>query len=207
MEPFVVMTNKNLEPISAMLDSELTNSELDQAFDDIHQDQDSKERFGRYALIGDVLRQEQELIADDSFAMGIQAAIENIELPESGNVSSIASHPKWHQRVVQKLSKIGNHQSVKGGAQFAIAASVALVAVFGVSNMKHDQTKITSPVLSPVPLVQGLSPVSADGLKQKPTANQVTQSRINALMADHNQQLRATEDDDKSIKDEEKKID
>jgi hypothetical protein len=47
-----------------------------------------------------------------------------------------------------------------------------------------------------------------NGLAPKPTANQVTQSRINALMADHNQQLRVADGKDEENSDEEeKKID
>lgn len=203
------MTNKHQEPISAMLDNELTNSELDKAFNNIKDDQDSVQAFGRYALIGDVLRKEQELVIDDTFANSIQAAIADIELPmveqlDEGNVASIAKHPKWYQRVSHKVVQLSQHKALKGGAQFAIAASVALVAVVGVSNMEPGQDKLTSPVLSPVPLVQGLSPVSlsSDSFKQKPTANQVTQSRINALMADHHQQLRSTDDQVKPEKEE-----
>lgn len=212
MEPFVIMTNQHQEPLSAMLDDELTNNELTQALDSIKDDQQSVQTFGRYALIGDVLRKEQELVSDDSFANSIQAAIADIELPmvdqlETDNVASIAKHPKWYQRASQKVVQLGEHKLLKGSAQFAIAASVALVAVVGVSNMNPGQDKVTSPVLNPVPLVQGLSPVSlsSDSFKEKPTANQVTQSRINALMADHNQQLRAT-DDKEELEKEDKKI-
>ena len=201
------MTNKNQESLSALLDSELTQEELNHALDAVKDDQGNAKTFGRYALVGDVLRKEQELVVDDSFANSIQAAIADIELPlidqiEADNVTAIAKHPKWYQRLSNNVVQLGQSKALKGGAQFAIAASVALVAVFGVSNMNVGQDKVTSPALTPVPLVQGLSPVSlsSEGVKQKPTANQVTQSRINALMADHHQQLKAADDEDKSEK-------
>jgi len=203
------MTNNNQESLSALLDGELTQSELEQALNAVKEEQGHSNTFGRYALMGDVLRQEQELVVDDSFANSIQAAIADIELPlvdqqEADNVTAIAKHPKWYQRISNNVVQLGQTKALKGSAQFAIAASVALVAVFGVSNMNPSQDRVNSPALTPVPLVQGLSPVSlsADGVKQKPTANQVTQSRINALMADHNQQLKATDDEEKSEKDE-----
>ena len=192
------MTNKNFESISALLDDEANSSELQSVMDEMEAEQ--KERFSRYSLIGDVMRNEQELVADNSFADSIQAAIANVELESdqaeaTESVVSIASHPKWHQRLKQKVSEFGKSSTGRGMSQMAIAASVALVAVVGVSNMAPQQDdQMPTPVISTVPLVDGLSPVSTDGLKAKPSADQVTQSRINALMADHNQQLRAADD-------------
>mgnify|MGYP000338747625 CR=1 FL=1 len=200
------MTNKNFESISALLDDEVKASELQSVVGEIETEQ--KEAFSRYSLIGDVMRNEQELVSDSSFADSIQAAIANIELDSveqkaDDTLVSIASHPKWHQRVKQKLTQFGQSSTGRGMSQMAIAASVALVAVVGVSNMTPQQDdSMPTPVISTVPLVDGLSPVSTDGLKAKPSADQVTQSRINALMADHNQQLRAA--DDKEDEDEEK---
>ena len=202
------MTNKNLESISALLDDEVNQAELESTLEGMAESEN--ESFRRYSLIGDVLRNEQELVTDSGFADSIQAAIADIELPpleqtenvNSDNLVSIASHPKWHQRVMAKVSQFGQSSTGKGMSQMAIAASVALVAVVGVSNIAPQQEEhMPSPVISTVPLVEGISPVSTDGLKAKPSANQVTQSRINALIADHNQQLRAA-DDDKSDDDE-----
>lgn len=202
------MTNNYQEPLSALLDDELSESELHDALSSAEVDVEAKEQFSRYALIGDVMRNEQELIVQSSFAASIQQAVANIELPaadaivEEGakaetpaSVTAISSHPKWRERFTTLVTQIGNSAAAKSGTQFAIAASVALVAVVGVGNMQTSQTeRVSSPVLNTVPIVQDLKPVSLDGTQKKPTANQVTQSRINALMADHNQQVRAAEE-------------
>ena len=200
------MTNKNFESISALVDDEVKPSELAQTLDELQAD--DSERFSRYSLIGDVMRNEQQLMTDDSFADRIQAAIADIELPqadnEADNLVSIASHPKWHQRLASKITSFGQSSTGKGMSQLAIAASVTLVAVVGVNNMAPQQDEhMPTPVISTRPLVDGMSPVSTDGLKSKPSANQVTQSRINALIADHNQQLRAADDEKKDEEDKE----
>lgn len=195
------MTNNNLESLSALLDDEVNQSEIEQTMDVIGDEQTAT--FGRYGLIGDVLRNEQQLVTDNAFSMSIQAAIEGLE-QDAGLESSVASdsvvaintHPKWHQRITGKVKSFTSSSTGKGMGQMAIAASVALVAVFGVSNMAPQNNLMPSPVLNTTPLIDGISPVSTDGLKAKPSANQVTQTRINALMADHNQQLRVAEDEE-----------
>jgi sigma-E factor negative regulatory protein RseA len=208
------MTNKNLESLSALLDSEISEQELQENWQELSDDSTQVDTFGRYSLIGDVLRNEQELMTSSSFADGIQAAIADVELDKvqaetSDSVVSIASHPKWHQKIAAKVKALGQTSTGKGLGQMAIAASVALVAVVGVNNMQVEEQHMPSPVLSTQPLVSGLEPVSVEnGLAPKPTANQVTQSRINALMADHNQQLRVADGKDEENSDEEeKKID
>ena len=206
------MTNKNNESLSSLLDDELTQAELEAMMSELEQDE--AETFGRYSLIGDVLRNEQEIVVESSFSANIQAAIADIELEpvpqeQNSDVVAITAHPKWHQRFAQKLTSFGGSNTGKGMGQLAIAASVALVAVVGVSNMAPQTgDNVPSPVISTVPLVDGIAPVSADGLKQMPTADQVTQSRINALMADHKQQLRASDaDEEKESEEEKEKID
>lgn len=215
------MTNNYQEPLSALLDDELSEQEFHEALLSAEVDVEAKEQFSRYALIGDVMRNEQELITESSFATSIQEAVANIELPTEdtaseqipeverpAKVTEISSHPKWRERFNALVTQIGDSAAAKSGAQFAIAASVALVAVVGVGNMQTSQTeRVSSPVLNTVPIVQDLKPVSLDGTQKKPTANQVTQSRINALMADHNQQVRAAEEQSEEKSDASSEID
>lgn len=207
------MTNKNLESISALLDSEVEDKELQQSLQQLSDDEQDKDVFSRYSLIGDVLRNEQQILTGSDFANSIQSAIADVELtqPEQNQaepVVSISSHPKWHQRMASKIKSLGQTSTGRGIGQMAIAASVALVAVVGVNNMPAEDQQIPSPVLSTKPLVSGLDPVSVAGAgAPKLNANQVTQSRINALMADHNQQLRAADGKEENEEEEEKKID
>ncbi len=203
------MSNQNQEKLSALLDDELEHESLKQVFADVEAESKTKRQFSRYALIGDVMRKEQELMISDDFASRIQAAVADLDMekvpepelePALETVTAISSHPSWAARMSSGWQQMKQSKTARGSAQFAIAASVALVAVFGVNNMQQ-QSSPTAPVLTPVPLVQGLSPVSTDGLREKPSANQVTQSRINALMADHNQQVRLSDDSEKQEKD------
>jgi sigma-E factor negative regulatory protein RseA len=191
------MTNKKLESLSALLDDEVTQQELTDSLTRLNKnDTDS---FARYSMIGDVLRKEHHIETNFDFADGIQAALANVEQDKpvaNSNLVELASHPKWHQRVVGKLQQFTQTSSAKNISQLAIAASVAFVAVIGVSNMQPTDEHMPSPVLQTMPLVNGISPVSTDGLAEKPTANQVTQSRINSLIADHNQQLRTHSDEE-----------
>lgn len=210
------MTNKHLESISALLDDEVNHAELEEALQNTSDNSQQADAFSRYSLIGDVLRNEQVLETDQSFAANIQAAIANVEQDvvepeqsqalETANVVSIAS---WRSKVADKVKTFSQSASGRNSAQFAIAASVALVAVFGVSNMSPADSPYSAPVAQTTPLVDGVAPVSAasGGVQQKASANQITQSRINALIADHQQQLKVADDKkDSTESTEDKKV-
>lgn len=190
------MTDKNLEAVSALLDNEASEQEVNEVFERISERTDDVDAYTRYGLIGDVLRNEQHVSVDDSFASNIQSAIANLEQEQSSsNVVSLSNHPKW-RGVVDAIT-----QSTFGkvGAQFAIAASVALVAVVGVNNMNTESGPMNSPVLSTAPLFNGVSPVSvgSQGEQKQESANQLTQKRINALIADHKEQLKSHNESEK----------
>ncbi len=213
------MTNKHLESISALLDDEVNHAELDEALQNTSDNSQQADVFSRYSLIGDVLRNEQILETDQSFAANIQAAIANVEqdvvepeqsqAPENASVVNISSHANWRSKVADKVKTFSQSASGRNSAQFAIAASVALVAVFGVSNMSPTDSQYSAPVAQTTPLVDGVAPVSAasGGVQQKASANQITQSRINALIADHQQQLKVADDKkDSTESTEDKKV-
>lgn len=193
------MTNKHLESISALLDDEVNQSDLDSALKQTVEKTEHVEAFSRYSLIGDVLRNEQVLETNDSFADSIQLAIANVEqdvISESSSVVEISSHANWRSKITQKIKTFSQSNTGRNSAQFAIAASVALVALFGVSNISQPSNQYTAPVAQTTPLVNGVAPVSlgSDGVQNRPSANQMTQTRINALIADHQQQLKAVDD-------------
>jgi len=193
------MTNKHLESISALVDDEVSQSELDSALQLTAEHADNVDAFSRYSLIGDVLRNEQVLEINSDFADNIQAAIANVEQDVADNNSSvvqISSHANWRSKVAQKVKAFGQSSTGRNSFQFAIAASVALVAVVGVNNMSQSGSEYSTPVAQTTPLVNGVAPVSlaSDGVKSRPSANQMTQSRINALITDHQQQLKTVDD-------------
>ena len=207
------MTNKNFESISALLDDEVKAQEFDKAYSQLSEQPESVDTFARYSLIGDVLRKEQELVTDNSFANAVQQAIANTqqESVEKEQVVSITAHPSWGQRVAARVKGFTQSSTGKGMSQFAIAASVALVAVVGVGNMQStvEQSDATPAVIAP-PLIGSVAPVSwsADRPASKQSANQKTQSRINSLISDHQQQLRVADDknEDEQKNNEDKKV-
>jgi sigma-E factor negative regulatory protein RseA len=198
------MTNKHLESISALLDDELNHSELEATLQQASEQSSQTDAFSRYSLIGDVLRNEQVLETESSFAANIQAAIANVEqeavedntVAEKSSVVDISSHANWRSRMTQKVKSFSQSSSGRSSAQFAIAASVALVAIIGVNNMSQSNSEYSAPVAQTTPLVTGVAPVSlgSTGVQNKPSASQLTQSRINALIADHQQQLKVIDD-------------
>lgn len=206
------MTNKNFESISALLDDEMKAQEFEGTYKELSESSEQVEAFSRYSLIGDVLRKEQELVTDNSFANAIQQAIANTEQEsvETDQVVSISAHPSWGQRVAARVRGFSQSSTGRGMSQFAIAASVALVAVVGVGNMQNTaEQPETSPAVIAPPLIGSVAPVSlsADRPASKQSANQKTQSRINSLISDHQQQLRVADDknDDEQGSEKDKK--
>jgi len=206
------MTNKNFESISALLDDEAKSQEVESTLEQMSQQPEQIEAFSRYSLIGDVLRQEQELVTDSSFADKVQQALATAEQEQAqdSSVVNIASHPSWGQRVAAKVKTFTQSSTGKGMSQFAIAASVALVAVVGVGNMSGtgvEEQGDDLPAVIASPLIGGVTPVSvaADRPAARQSANQKTQSRINSLLSDHQQQLRVTDDKKEQEQNEEDK--
>lgn len=206
------MTNKNFESISALLDEETNSEEFESTLAQMSEQSEQVDTFSRYSLIGDVMRQEQELLTDSSFADKIQQAIESVEQEQSSapEVVSITAHPSWGQQIAARVSGFTQSSTGKGMSQLAIAASVALVAVVGVGNMSGTvEQKDDIPAVIASPLIGGVTPVSisSETPATRQSANQKTQSRINSLISDHQQQLRVTDDKQESEKaDEEEKI-
>ena len=193
------MANKHLESISALVDDEVNQSELESTLQNTAEQAESADVFSRYSLIGDVLRNEQVIEINNDFSASIQAAIANVEQEVADNNSSvveISSHVNWRSKVAQKVKAFGQSSTGRNSFQFAIAASVALIAVIGVSNVSKPGSEYSTPVAQTTPLVNGVAPVSlaSDGVKTRPSANQMTQSRINALIADHQQQLKVVDE-------------
>lgn len=203
------MTNKNFESISALLDEETNSKEFESTLAQMSEQPEQVDTFSRYSLIGDVMRQEQELLTDSSFADKVQQAIASVEQEQSpaSEVVSITAHPSWGQRIAAKVSGFTQSSTGKGMSQLAIAASVALVAVVGVGNMSGTvEQKDDVPAVIAAPLIGGVTPVSisSETPASRQTANQKTQSRINSLISDHQQQLRVTDDKQESEQADEK---
>lgn len=109
------MTDPVKEQLSACLDGELPESELDLLLRQVGRDQPLRNTLGRYALIGETLRSQGAMAAPVDFAAKISAAIAaEPALAQERPATRVAAAPaRW----------------LKPVAGFAVAAGVAAVAI------------------------------------------------------------------------------
>lgn len=115
------MTDPVKEQLSACLDGELPEGELDLLLKQLARDPQLRQTMGAYARIGEVMRAERAVTASAGFAAKVSAAI--AAEPQSESQSVVARPRKVAAAAVQWLRPV---------AGLAIAAGVAAVAVFAV---------------------------------------------------------------------------
>ena len=193
------MQDDNKEWLSALVDGHADLKDLDQVIDS----KDNRDTWLRYHLIGDIMRDETDTPVDIQLVNSIEAA-----LAEEATIVTLAARRPLIQRIRESAVVQKSSRFVGKSAQFAIAASVALVSVMGV---QHYQQSVDE--YSPLPVLQtngpisgSLAPVSLSSgtLSEGYNSNQNTaeeerairlellrqQQRINALLFDHQQQLK-----------------
>ena len=112
------MGTKFEERVSALVDSELTSFESRRLITELEKDSALKERWGRYHLIGDVLRDEMPGEVDPSFASRVMDRINEEVAPGSLSIKENA----W----------------LKPLAGVAITATVAVVSLLGLKNLTSE---------------------------------------------------------------------
>jgi len=182
------MVKSSQEWVSAAVDGEVDEQALAQLSSDV----DSHDEWHRYHMIGDTMRGELPAAIDLDITASIAAAIDlepTIVAPQVKAKDNIATtQSQSRNNVVSLFKQFG---------QYAIAASVALVAIVGVQTYNLDQdVEDPLPVFNTRPLVGTVSPVS---LQTGPVANQQgftneqvveQRRRINAYIQDHMLQQR-----------------
>ncbi|CAG9000484.1 MAG: Anti-sigma-E factor RseA [Candidatus Celerinatantimonas neptuna] len=175
------------EQISALMDSELQDEKVLESFiaDDM-----THNRWQRYHLIGDVMRGDAPQMLNLDLSAGIAQALENEPAHEMSGDNDISRMRKANRPVPQWLKPLG---------QYAIAASVAVIAILGVQHYQgvgssgKDQPL---PVFNTVPIGGTISPVSLQANfihpKQQLTEQQWLEQRreIAAYLQDHQLQQR-----------------
>lgn len=185
-----VMANK--EQISALVDGEIQDKVL---LEQLGNEQELADAFGRYHLYGDVLRNElpshlqldlseriAEALADEPAMVAAPATPslnEGFKAAEQDNVV----RPRFG-RVSPLLRYVG---------QFAVAASVSAALIVGVQ--QYSQNDLQSPVLNTIPLNGGAAPVSLNyQMESRQPVNEQAlleqQRRIHELLMDHELQQR-----------------
>ncbi|WP_434928564.1 sigma-E factor negative regulatory protein [Shewanella sp. HL-SH2] len=181
------MVKSSQEWVSAAVDGEVDDQTLAQLASDV----DSHQEWQRYHMIGDTMRGELPAAIDLDITASIAAAIAleptimapKAKMSEQDDAVITASQPS---NVVSLFKQFG---------QYAIAASVALVAIVGVQSYDQDPDS-PLPVFNTRPLVGTMSPVSLQTgpvvNKQGYTNEQVLEQRrrVNAYIQDHMLQQR-----------------
>ena len=168
----------------AQLDSLLSTPELQQQLD-------------RYHKIGAAMRKEQPSMLPESFASDFAALLDNEPTYQLQTDRGLL------QRVKQSVLVAANGRWLQPVAQGAIAAGVALMAVFGVQQYQQSpQMDATTPlpVLQTRPVAGFATPVSLSQTtvedrfaEQEQQAMLEHQKRLQALLNAHRQQVRVLE--------------
>lgn len=167
------MSEYNNEELSALIDGEYEGNN-DKVFNDLIHNQEMKETWSRYHLIGDCLRE---------------------QLPEkiSSQVSTYVSNTLRNEPTVLAPQKT-KHFNLKPLAGFAIAASVAMAAVFSVQHSNEANTVSPAPALAvntTAPQAQTFSFPDAQVLpasvRKSDTPEEVANQRLNNYLMNHNE--------------------
>ena len=171
----------------------------EQAINQLASDEQSQKQWQRYHMIGDAMRDDLPESVPLDLSASIAAALESepeIVAPVTSSINEAKKHVS--DNVISFGSKVST--TFKQFGQYAIAASVALVAVIGVQNYQQESELDSNPlsVVNTVPLVGGASPVSWQvepttlTLSQQEYNDKINEQRrrINAYIQDHMLQQR-----------------
>ncbi|EAW26563.1 putative anti sigma E (sigma 24) factor, negative regulator [Alteromonadales bacterium TW-7] len=173
------------ESLSALLDGEQHLADAKIAEQDVS-------TFGRYALIGDAMRAQKNnhdihIDISERVALALESEPVYADFTQSKKQSEVADKPDQNNVVAFNWRK--------PVAQLAIAASVAMFAIVGVSTLpQSDPQQNEIPLLQTTPLTGMASPVSYSSAPALENAEQglreLQQQRIGALVLEHQRQAR-----------------
>lgn len=159
--------------LSAMVDDELQDIENDLVLRRLSRDQDARDRWERYHLISDALKDHLPAMIDTDFATRIRQAIDAEPLP----LPVIKPLPAWYKPVTG----------------FALAASVVLMALFGLKLTQTDTLQSTPQLATattgapgfPTPAVSLPIQTVVSIQRGEPTSKPV-ESRLGSYLVNHN---------------------
>lgn len=181
------------EKLSAFMDGEIEGNDI---IDAIKHDADLQAKWQRYHVIRGAMRKEAGVAPQLDITASVAAALENepaIVAPKQSRWRSIP--------VVGSVIPFA-----KQSGQFAVAASVALAVIVGVQ--QYNQPAPTEPFMTAPTIAPqgGLAPVSLEQSRALPRndMNEVLERKrkINALIADHEQQIRLKQAQEASAEEE-----
>lgn len=179
------------EKLSAFMDGELNEAEF---IDSVKNDSELQAKWRSYHVIRSGLRKEATVMPEFDITTQVAAALEN-------EATVLAPKSKWQS--IPGVNKIVPFMRQSG--QFAVAASVAAAVILGVQQMNQPAPTEPFTTFQTGGTAQaGLAPVS---LEQSQTLRNndmeallEKRRQINALLADHEQQLKLKRAEEQSGK-------
>ncbi|MDC8832750.1 sigma-E factor negative regulatory protein [Alteromonas gilva] len=172
------------EKLSAFMDGELNESEF---VDNLKNDSELLAKWRSYHVIRSGLRKEASVMPEFDITAQVAAALDD-------EATVLAPRSKWKTMpVIGKIVPL-----IRQSGQFAVAASVAAAVILGVQqmNMPAPEEPFTTYQTLGVPQA-GMAPVSLEQSNMVPNTQNVDSDaklqkrrQINALLADHEQQLK-----------------
>lgn len=170
------MTNKQNEQVSALLDNELSDTEIASVLTGLNQQHELRQRWDRYHLIGDVIRGEPVQFKATEISERVRQQVESepaiISMPKRAGATGRMS--LW----------------VKPIAGAALAASVATVAVItapgflGLDEPTGPQLTVTN-----VSTVVPASYQNISGTRWKNLTEPSLETRLNGYLVDHSEHV------------------
>ena len=188
------MSSEKQEWLSQAADNHALTAEQ---LSELLQQPDLQDTVQRYQLAGAVLRNEPESVLPLDFADQLSNMLEQEPTYQLQNSNSLL------HKLKSGLLQAANAEWFKPAAHGAIAASVALVAVFGVQQYQQpleQQLSAPTALLQTRPIAGFATPVSLSQTSvenrfeaQEQQAIQEQQQRLQALLQAHRQQIRVSE--------------
>ncbi|SDJ00105.1 anti sigma-E protein, RseA [Ferrimonas sediminum] len=172
------MGTERKEAVSAWVDGQGSDRELGQWLND----EPMQQSWERYHLIGDAMRNELPQQMDLDIAANVAAALE-----QEPTVLAPKPQAKRAQALQGKVVQLSRRFG-----QYAIAATVAAIAVVGVQQYGAEQQNSPLPVLNTLPVMGAPTPASyqanTPSARQAQSSEQQAQEqrrRVNAYLRDH----------------------
>lgn len=153
--------------LSALVDGELPDAEMNLALRRLSRDGDAQRRWERYHLISDALQGHLPAALDADFATRLRQAIDQERLPQPAT----RSLPAWYKPVTG----------------FALAASVVLTALVGLQLTQPDAGLTSDNPIAAVPASTTALPAQVVALNPPADeASEPTEARLNTYLVNHN---------------------
>lgn len=155
------MNEKIDEQLSALIDDELTDHEVNEVFNVLSKDDELRSRWERYHLIRDVMHNDLQSDIQHGLSERVHEALQSeptILAPSRKGVS----FPPFMKQVTS----------------FAVAASITAVAIFGVQSVTHQNVGTAPQQVALVPDVQQTHGIAAQRVAMTPENSKDEWTRV-----------------------------